>query len=78
MHITLFCLALPQIHKSLMPIHGLDVNKVDLLVAKGSTVFLVLGPLIMGLAPHPAVLIGGNAHRRHLINLCSTAGIHVE
>ncbi|OOF96619.1 hypothetical protein ASPCADRAFT_129694 [Aspergillus carbonarius ITEM 5010] len=60
MHIILACAVLPWTHRSLLTIYARhNAARADLLLAKGSIVFLALGPLIMGLASRPGVLVLG-------------------
>ncbi|PYH35598.1 MFS general substrate transporter [Aspergillus neoniger CBS 115656] len=59
MHIILACAVLPGAHRALVQASGRNPASADLRMAKGSTVFLVVGPLLMGLAPHSVVLILG-------------------
>ncbi|GKZ27451.1 hypothetical protein AbraIFM66951_005296 [Aspergillus brasiliensis] len=59
MHIILACAILPGAHRALVKASGHNPANADLRMAKGSIVFLIVGPLLMGLAPHPGVLILG-------------------
>ncbi|RAK99824.1 MFS general substrate transporter [Aspergillus ibericus CBS 121593] len=59
MHIILACAVLPWAHRCLLTRSGRNAARADLLMAKGSVVFHIVGPLIMGLASHPGGLILG-------------------
>ncbi|PWY87875.1 MFS general substrate transporter [Aspergillus sclerotioniger CBS 115572] len=60
MHIILACAILPWTHRFLLTIYARNnAASADLLLAKGSVVFLAAGPLIMGLASHPGMLVLG-------------------
>ncbi|PYI07462.1 MFS general substrate transporter [Aspergillus sclerotiicarbonarius CBS 121057] len=59
MHIVLACAIFPWAHRLLLTTSDHNAASADIRMAKGSTVFLVVGPLLMGLASTPGVLVLG-------------------